>query len=194
MKNNELTAARRAFTEAKDALPSEMLSSLLIPAREAGRKVSPATLELYYSDVSFNRAESLLKKLDAMPEEERTPRIRAAVDNVIAAARAVSAAICKDTDARVADHVAGYRYSFPTAPEGPATSAWRASLDVGDRFLVQYGHGTQLVRVTKRAGTTLGVDRLVNRGTRFAHWRPSNIRRDDVRILGPSRPVAEDPA
>lgn len=193
--NTSFEKARRSFADAKHTLSEEVLTCLLIPAREAGTKASEAARRLYYSDVAYTRVESLNKILDDLPEPERLPRIYTAVSDVISAGTVLSIAVNAEAARKAARKSSGEGgYSYPTSPEAPATPEWRAAVKVGDYFLVRYGNGTQLVHVFAVSPVRLCVWRLVNRGTKWARWRSSSIKRTDARILGPSRPVAGDPA
>lgn len=186
--------ARNKFDAAKSDLQTVICREILWPARDAGLKPDEAAIDLYYYDVGPKSAIRVNDKFAALPEPLRTQTLALAVARVVStgiAADIESNATAARKAARSSDDDGSYRY--PTQPESLATPVWRANIKVGDHFLVRYGNGTQLVHVFAESPNRLCVRRLYSRGTKWANWRSSSIKRTDARILGPSRPVADDP-
>ena len=189
--------ARNEFDAAKGLVQDTIRREILWPARVAGLKPDEAVLDLYYYDVGPKSAVRINDKFAALPESLRTPTLALAVARVISTGTALSIAVNAEAARKAAKACRSSDesgYSYPTSPETPATPEWRAAVKVGDYFLVRYGNGTQLAHVFAVSPVRLCVWRLVNRGSKWAHWRSSSIKRTDARILGPSRPVAGDPA
>ena len=84
------------------------------------------------------------------------------------------------------------RYAYPTTPVR-LFALGNQEIVAGTVLLLSYGNGTQPFVVRSVSGNRLDGLRLANRGTRWAGWRKSSIRRSDPRILGEAALVPTDP-